>query len=72
MTQFLKGRFSVPFMGDKTYRDNWDAIFGKKEDVTSEEASKEELPSDPAAEKEPFIPAGHRKLPGGGIRGPRQ
>lgn len=32
MTEYLKGRFSVPLMGSKQYRDNWDAIFGKKEE----------------------------------------
>lgn len=29
MTRFMDNRFSVP-LGSKQYRDNWDAVFGKK------------------------------------------
>ena len=72
MTEFLKGRFHVPLMGNKQYRDNWDAIFGKKElpeDASCTEGATvdREAPTTPP----PPRPAGHHKLPGGGVRKPR-
>lgn len=33
MTKFLDPSFSTYAPGDQTYRDNWEAVFGKKKDV---------------------------------------
>lgn len=40
MTEYLKKSFSVNMADNQQYRDNWETIFGKKEDVLETEAGK--------------------------------